>query len=660
MPKIPTYAAKGEITTATPSVQANIQAPLSTSLTGIGSAISQYYVAEKKEEAKIKSSEYENESWNELYNIFDKHKNNPYPTDATNNFLADSEAYKQNFLNTRLANESKFTKNAWLQKFESNKSSTLLALNKAARNNLENKNQEQFETFASSMSTRIMLDPSFAAKADLEIDNEVSKIQDKFVREEKRKFLINTKDATILDIIANNNPGGLLQQLKENPELYSNIPEQKKTAINFAMNKILENQENLFNDNINKLVSKTPYGQQADTSALMESQIKELFPNEKDNTKAINLANSLFKKKRETIQKEGAAQYFIDNDPLIKNLYNQSLTDPTRFKTFVQSLDEVFDKQKIPKDLRTYLPNDKIQEIKDIIDATPGSKQRLQVVDNLKSLYGDKMSIINKQIFNKVGEGVSIAISSNDIDVRSLAILGELSDDNKRLLNARFDPQETNIQGKLLKKIESNLSPLQNVISNQPEGFKRNSSYVAKLTTGLKNAAMNGLLDNKYSSTSEAADKISQGYLNDYILTNDTFYIPTDVNEKPVNQDLIEAKAKVFETKLYFNNIDLTNFDVQLIGKGGKPISKQETIDTFKKNGEWYMDGNVGLKYGIKEASGRFQPMKINGENVTINFLEYDGEFKSMKDKFGNSYVMDMKDIYNFINAEFEGIAETP
>ena len=659
MPKIPTYTARGQITTETPSVQTTIQAPIPTIAGEIQSTLAKYYVAEKQEEAKIKSAEYENESWNELYNIFDKHKNNPYPTDATNNFQRDTEAYKQNFLNTRLAGESKFTRDAWLQKFESNKSSTLLALNKTARNNLENKNQEQFQTFASSMSTRIMLDPSFSAKAILEIDNEVNKIEDKFVREEKRKFLINVKDATILDMMSNNNPAELLQQLKENPELYSNIPEEKATAIKFAMNKVSENQEKLFNDNINKLVANTPYGQQADTSALMENQIKELFPNEKDYTKAINLANSLFQQKREKIQKEGAGQYFIDNDPFIKNLYNQSLTDPTRFKTFVQSLDEVFNKQKIPKDLRTYLPNNKIQEIKDIIDKTPGSKERLQVVDNLKSLYGDAMPIINKQIFDKVGEGVSIAISSNDIDVRSLSILGEVSDDNKRLLNARFDPQETNIQGKLLKKIESNLSPLQNVISNQPEGFKRNSSYVAKLTTGLKNAAMNGLLDNKYSSTSEAADKISQGYLNDYVLTNDTFYIPTDVNGKAVAQDIIEAKAKIFETKLYFNNIDLTNFDVQLIGEGGKPISKQETIDTFKKNGEWYMDGNVGLKYGIKEASGRFQPMKINGENVTINFLDYDGEFKSMKDKFGNSYVMDMKDIYNFITAEFEG-AETP
>jgi hypothetical protein len=187
MPKIPTYTSQGRPTAEAPGIKTTIQAPMQTSLTGIGSAIAKYYVAEKKEEAKIKSSEYENESWNELYNIYDKHKNSSYPTDATNNFLQDAESYKQNFLNTRLANESKFTKNAWLQKFENNKSSTLLALNKSARNNLEKKNDEQFDTFASSMSTRLRLDSSFAAKVDLEIENEISKIEDPFVREKKKK-----------------------------------------------------------------------------------------------------------------------------------------------------------------------------------------------------------------------------------------------------------------------------------------------------------------------------------------------------------------------------------------------------------------------------------------------------------------------------------------
>lgn len=653
MPKIPTYRTQGRATTEVGSVRTNIQAPLNTALADVGSTIARYYVAEKQEEAKIKSAEYENESWTGLYDIIDKHKNNPYPTDAANAYLQDVENYKNNFLNTKLANANKFTKDAFLQKFNSNRDTGLLAVQKGSRIQLDNNKTNQDNMFGSGLATKIRLNPAFASQALIEAENYINtNYIDDNEKKIKSQFFSKIISATKLDM---ETPEVLLAKLKKDPNLYSDVPEEKEIAIKNAMNKVAENQENLFNNNISKLVSNTPYGQQADTSALMESQIKELFPNEKDNTKAINLANSLFKQKRETIQKEGAAQYFIDNDPFIKNLYNQSLTDPTRFKTFVQSLDEVFVKQKIPKDLRTYLPNDKIQEIKDIIDGTPGSKQRLEVVDSLKSLYGDKMPIINKQIFNKVGEGVSLAISSNDPDIRSLAILGEVSDDNKRLLNARFDPQETNIQGKLLKKIESSLSPLQNVILNQPEGFKRNSSYVAKLTIGLKDAAMNGLLDDKYSSTSEAADKISQGYLNDYVLTNDTFYIPIDVNGKPVNQDFIEAKAKVFETKLYFNNIDLENFDVTPIGEGGKPLSKQETIDIFKKNGEWYMNGNIGIKYGIKESSGKFTPMQINGENVIIDFLDFDSEFKSMKDKFGNSYVMGMKDIYNFINAEFEG-----
>ena len=60
-------------------------------------------------------------------------KNNPYPTDASNGFLKDVEAYKQNFLNTTLANESNFTKKAWLSRFDGNTASTLLALNKASR-----------------------------------------------------------------------------------------------------------------------------------------------------------------------------------------------------------------------------------------------------------------------------------------------------------------------------------------------------------------------------------------------------------------------------------------------------------------------------------------------------------------------------------------------
>ena len=658
MPKIPTFTAKGDITTEAPAVKSTLKAPSMSIAEDIQSAIAKYYVAEKKEEAKIKSAEYENESWNELYNIYDKHKNNPYPTDANNLFNQDVEAYKQNFLNTRLAGESKFTKNAWLQKFESNKSSTLLALNKASRNNLENKNQEQFETFASSMSTRLRLDPSFSSKVNLEIDNYVSDIEDKFTKEEKRKNLINVKDATILDITTRQNPMGLLSQLKENPELYSNIPEEKEKAIIHAQNLIQEMNENYFNNTISQVVANTPFGQQADVVSLLDSQIKNYFINPKDQAKAKTLAENVFNEKRQTIIEKGAAEYFINNDSKINQTYKESLTNPNDFKTFVQILDKKYDEQKITNEYRTYLPIDKVNEIKDIIQGTTGSEERLNIISQIKNLYGDKMPLINKQINKQIGKGISLAISTNDPIIQKYSVLGPLTDEERKSARSKVDSDQ--VEEKLLQKIRNNLSPYSNIYANQPEGINREyGKDIEGTITAIKNTAIRAILENEFDSVDDAADKLSEGFLNDYNVSNETFYIPNDVNGKRVASDFIEAKASVFETKLYWNNIDLEDFNVDPIGKAGVFLSKKETIDLFKKNGHWYMDGNKGIKYGIKESFGGFTPMKINGQNITINFLDYDGEFKSMKDVNGNSYVMDMKDIYNFINAEFEG-TQTP
>ena len=659
MPKIPTFTAKGEITTQAPSIKTDLKAPSMSIAGDIQSSIAKYYIAEKKEEAKIKSAEYENESWNELYNIFDKHKSNPYPTDATNLFNKDVEAYKQNFLNTRLANESKFTKNAWIQKFESNRSSTLLALNKKARNNLEDKNQEQFDTFASSMSTRIMLDPSFAAKANLEIDNEVNKIDDKFVREEKRKFLINVKDATILNKTARENPVLLLSQLKEDPTLYSNIPEEKEKAIIYAQNLIQEMNQNYFEDSIGKIVKDTPFGQEADTVELLDSSIQKFFTNPKDQTKARNSASTIYKQKRKTIIEKGAAEYYINNDSKINQAYKESLTNPNDFKTFTQILKKKYDEQKIPDQYRTYLPISKLNDIKDTIQGTTGSKERLDYISQIKTLYGDKMPLINEQIHKQVSKELALVISTNDSTIQTYGVLEDLQDEEKKSVRSKVD--EDNVEEKLLQKIREEISPFINVYANQPEGISREygEDIEGTIITPLKNIAMRGIFEGEFKNIDDAVSVLTQGFLKDYNVANETFYIPTDVNGKAVNIDLIEAKSSIFLTKLYWNDLGLENFNVDPIGQEGNFLSKEDTIEQFKKNGEWYMDGNKGIKFGIKESFGGFTPMTVNGKNITISFLDFDGEFKSMKDNFGNSYIMNMKDIYEFIDREFMG-AQTP
>lgn len=656
MPKIPTYQARGRVTTDVPSVKSNVQTPIPTIAGQLQSTIARYYVAEKKEEAKVKSAEYENESWNELYGIYDKYKNNPYPTDASNGFLKDVDAYKQNFLNTTLANESNFTKKAWLSRFDGNTSSTLLALNKSSRSKLNQKEQEEFDKFGSSLSTRIRLDNSFLATADSEIDNYVLKYPDKFVREEKRKNLFKVKNATILDKESRIDPVGLLNKLRKNPDLYSDVPEEKEKAIIRSQNIIKDMNENYFQDSINSVVVNTPFGQLADTSALFDSSIEKLFTDPKDQAKAKTAIETAFEQKINIITKDGGAEYFINNNPKINQLYNQSLKDSNDFKTYVQILDKTYNEQKVPDNYRTYLPTDKITEINRSIKGTPGATEKLNIINSLKRLYGDKMPIVNKQLDKQADPGIAMAISTNSKTLQSLSVLGPLTEDNKKIVSSRFGGKT---ETELLKKIESNLSGLADVVSNQPEGYKRYSSYIAKNATALKNAAMNGLLEETYSSIQDAADGVSEQFLNDYNITEDTFYIPYDVNGKVVAQGLLEAKSEMFKTRLYYDSLSFESFNVDVIGSGGTALSKKETIDFFRKNGEWYMDGNTGIKFGVKEFSGGFTPMTVDGKNVTINFLDFDGEFSSMKDINGESYIINMKDINTFIDAQYMG-QQTP
>jgi len=135
---------------------------------------------------------------------------------------------------------------------------------------------------------------------------------------------------------------------------------------------------------------------------------------------------------------------------------------------------------------------------------------------------------------------------------------------------------EENIEMALLKNINENISPLGDIIANQPEGFKTYGQFMESTATGLKDAAMNAIFANKYSSTSSAGDGVSQKFLDDYNFTNDTFYIPYDVNRKVVAQEVIEAKANVFAQQLYWNNNLLDNFNVDPIGERGKFLSKKK------------------------------------------------------------------------------------
>ena len=654
MPKIPTFESQGRPTAEVPSIKTSFQVPVTNDVfTKAQSLVANYYIKEREEEAKIKSLDYENQLLPKLYDAFDKHSKNPFPSEASSNFLKEGKETIQSIVDNELAGENNFVKKRFLEKGNASLSTINLATLQKSRLLMEFEKNKVLNNAKSGIFTEInigAIDIDFAKQKAADLVNTQISDPDPTVSVNKKKFELDNIYKSIETLAMQKDSRtdeNFLNKLKENPSLYSLVDlEDRNKFISYAQTIAGKRQEENDTNFIKSIIKDTPYSQQSDTLNSLLPLIQQRYPDEQTQTKIRNIAQKALDEKRKTINEQGAAEYFINLDPKLNQDYLQSLQDPNQFSVFKKSLDAKYDQQKIPDEYRTYLPNNKIQEIGDLIKGTKDVKQKQKVVRDLKAFYGDAMPYINKQIDQKIGKHISLAISTNDLDLQNFSLLGELNDDEKKIVKAKFPEQ--NIEIELINKITKNIKPLADIIANQPDGYATYSQSLGTTITTIKNAAMRGIYEGKYSDIADAANKLSLGFIADYETTNDNFYIPVDVNGKLVNIGLIDAKNQIFKTKLYYDDIDFSDFSIDPVGKGGKLLSQKESIDFFKKNGDWYMDGNTGIKFGVKGANGLFTPMRINNENIRIDFKDYDGEFKLIKDKNGNTFKIPMDQITSY------------
>jgi len=699
MPKIPTYTAKGQITTEAPSIKTSVQAPTPTVAGEIQSALAKYYVAEKQEEAKIKSAEYENESWNELYNIFDKHKNNPYPTDATNNFQRDTEAYKQNFLNTKLAGESKFTKNAWIQRFENNRSTTLLALNKTARDNLETKKQDALNNFASTLSTQIRLSDSFLPKVDLEINNYINQnYTDEIVKEQNKNYLIKVKEETLLDKRARSNPLGLLNDLSKNPNLYPNAPEATEKAVILARSMLAQNGEKLFSEKIqalyigedtgvdSDLILSSFVGQENYFKIKEELEIASLVKDHAktilfaDNTTALDLIDELqinttdenLKQKtisrlknivtnKQTIfETEGAAQFYTTSDLSVKSLYKDYLSDPneTNLKIYTDKLDSIYKTQNIDSIYRTYLTNQDIEGIQNRIDSEDDPERKLMIIESLKQSYGEKYLSVQKQLNGKIDYNIILAASIESPIAKKYLSQGKITDDQKKNLALKLNEESIfSLENTIIEKIQNDTEDFYNILLSQGTGrIASPGDTMDPIITGLKDATLQLLQSGRINNIDDAVTQMTQSFLMDYDLSNKTYYIPYKVNNEKVNVKVIEATSSIIKSDIKYGRIDLNEYDLDLFGEGGEKTTADQTISLIRSSGDWYMDSNKGLIFGVTVPSGKFYEVRINDPKnpnkkipLTINFLNTDGKTDFIS-KSGIPLQVDFQEINGFIS----------
>jgi hypothetical protein len=247
MPKIPTFESQARPTAEVGAVKASFQVPLTNDLfSKAQTALTDYYVKEKEEEAKLKSIDYQNKALPKLYEVYDKYKNNPFPSEAADGFNKEATQVINNFINENLSNENKFVQRAVSTKLGANLTQLNLATIKSSRDAMEKNAERVDKDWDSGLVSKMGTIPGFIESGQA-YNESAEYVNNKYMGDPYTKKIKLDEKFKIIDTFAmvqdSKSPEKFLQSLKENPELYKNAD------LNLKSQLILQAQENL-NKNI--------------------------------------------------------------------------------------------------------------------------------------------------------------------------------------------------------------------------------------------------------------------------------------------------------------------------------------------------------------------------------------------------------------------------
>jgi len=130
------------------------------------------------------------------------------------------------------------------------------------------------------------------------------------------------------------------------------------------------------------------------------------------------------------------------------------------------------------------------------------------------------------------------------------------------------------------------------------------------------------------------------------------------ISGEKVNLKVIEATASLIKSDIKYGRIDLNEYDLDLFGEGGQKTTTDQTISLIRSSGDWYLDGNKGLIFGVTVPSGKFYEVRINDPinpnkkiPLTIDFLNTDGKTNFIS-KSGIPLQIDFRELNGFISPQ--------
>jgi hypothetical protein len=661
MPKIPTFESQARPTAEVGGIKTSFQVPVTNDVfTKTQSLVANYYIKEKEEEAKIKSLDYENKLLPKLYDAYDKHSKNPFPSEASSSFLKEGKEIMQSIVDNELAGENNFVKKRFLAKGNASLSTINLATLQKSRLLMEDEKKKVLNDAKSGIFTELAMgaiDIPFAQQKVADLVNSNISDPDPTVSVNKKKFELDSMYKAI-DTLAmqkdSHSDSTFLDRLKKDPNLYSRVDlDDRIKFISYAQARREKAEGEFLEASGKSVVVDSKFNEGADTGALFTNVINSRFTNPQAREKVTDAVNKELIYRSKTFKEKGAAEYYLNSFPSLKQEYASAIQDPNKFLIYKQSMDKIYSDKEVPEQYRTYVPNDKVVEIVDGLKGTKNADENLRTINRLKATYGPEiMPSLFKQL-NKAGldNDLQVVMSTNSVPLQKDILSAASNKDLEEQAKNKLSGSELKL---MEKEIFNKTKEYQEVILNQKSGGQGKTEYLLSLQKTLYRAALNRVVNSNFKITpTQAVDTVTKEFKADYDTSPRTFFIPKDVNGVPVNIPAVKDKADALlfsvEKSDYaerFHGTDGFGHYGTLVGfQNALPenikLSTKETYDAFvkekminamKKHSKWLLNSDsTGIILYVDLANGTIPIVNAKGEKIEFFFADMPNKNKNIK-----------------------------
>jgi hypothetical protein len=671
MPKIPTFTTQARPTAEVGSVQSNIQAPIPTYLGTIQNTLSDYFVKEQALKDKTEATkEYLNLSL-EFDTIQKGSIKNIDPSLATETFQNQYQFLAKQKINSM---QNKGAAKLLKEKLDLDLITRSFQVTKGSRDQLNLEFTNTWNTAHQLNISKYIL--AEGSEKDIYRSEIIQDIKNKnlYLNEGEIKLEEDTKTtrSTLLSLDLNNliskNKLAEAKAILTNLDVSKDLDSKTRGEL---LNKINKQEEIFaeknFNENINQIAANSQFSNLGKISDIAIPSTGNTSTDYKNKTKV----KSVIEKVQQTIDKDGSAEFYTNNDINLYQLnsdFNQiyagTMQNPTpenislsadAFDKYAVEANKKYNELSVPQEKRTLLTAASIENLKQRIQGATGTEDKLKVINEVQLIYGKNIPSIMNQIKNKIGDSVAFSMSVTDPDLKKYSLEGVITDENKKNFSSKLKDTMVSPEVEISKTIRKQLESFSNIIANQPRSKVNAAAVIDPVVSNLTTAVMRRVIDGTESLSSSDVIKIAKDFTekfsSDYDLTNDTYWIPRKIGNEFVNQLFFEARSEVFKTSLKYDQIDFSQIKIKPIGDGEKLLSQKETLEFFKKNGEFYLNSNDEVYFGVKDNDG--VPRKFMYSTVSEKGKE---TYKPLTFKFldnsvnvGGFYDLDMELIYNYM-----------